>query len=65
VDKDILGGISRFAKRKTLHYDMSLVIFRKISIGNFFMIRVTGSVLCNFAAMEKSLARFDVRKTEF
>jgi hypothetical protein len=27
VDKDIFGGISRFAKRKTLHYDMWLVIF--------------------------------------
>jgi hypothetical protein len=29
MDKDILGGISRFAKRKTLHYDMWLVIFKK------------------------------------
>jgi hypothetical protein len=36
VDKDILGGISRFAKRKTLHYDMSLVIFlEKYSEENF------------------------------
>jgi hypothetical protein len=29
VDKDILGGISRFSKRKTLHYDMWLVTFSK------------------------------------
>jgi hypothetical protein len=36
VDKDIFGGISRFAKRKTLHYDMWLVIFlEKFPLENF------------------------------
>jgi hypothetical protein len=29
VDKDILGGISRFAKRKTLHYGIWIVTFSK------------------------------------
>jgi hypothetical protein len=29
VDQDILGGISHFAKRKTVHYDMWLLIFSK------------------------------------
>jgi hypothetical protein len=44
---------------------MWLVIFRKISIGKFFTIQVMGIVSCNSAAVEKILARFDVRKKEF
>jgi hypothetical protein len=36
VDKDILGEISRFAKRKTLHYGMWLVfILKNIHTKNF------------------------------
>jgi hypothetical protein len=54
VDQDILGRISRFAKRKTLHYGMWLVIFLKTIRMKFFMIQVMGSVSCNFGPAEKN-----------
>jgi hypothetical protein len=47
VDKDIFGGTSRFAKIKTLNYDMG-------SLEKFFTILVLGSVSCNSAAVEKT-----------
>jgi hypothetical protein len=48
----------------TLRYVVSYFL-EKIFIRNFFMSQVMGSVSCNSAAMEKDLARFDVRKREF
>jgi hypothetical protein len=55
VDQDNLAELSRFAKTKTLHYDMRYAIFsKKISIGKFFTNQVLGSVSCKYAAMEKT-----------
>jgi hypothetical protein len=54
VDKDIFGEISHFAKRKTLHYDMWLVIFSKNIHRKLFHDSGSGCVSCNFAAVEKT-----------
>jgi hypothetical protein len=43
VDKDIFGGISRFAKRKILNYDMWLVTFlEKFALQNFLRFGLWG-----------------------
>jgi hypothetical protein len=47
-----------------LRYVVSYFL-EKVSIRKIFTIRVMGSVSCNSAAMEKNVARFDVRKAEF
>jgi hypothetical protein len=65
VDKDIFRDISRFAKRKTLHYEMWLVIFFENIKRKFFHDLGSGCVSCNFAAVEDDLALFDFRKIEF
>jgi hypothetical protein len=52
-------------KKNTILWYVVSYFFKKIPIGKFVTILDLGSMLYNFAAVQKNIARFDVRKAEF